>query len=71
MTDTTFKEWLFQIMIRRPKNNAYLESERGMEISKLCIDTERELHSWRRSDVDTFWIYVQLFTKYKTIALDT
>ena len=52
-------------MMRRPKNNSYLDSERGIEVGKLCIAVERELHSWRRSDVDTFWIDVQLFTKFK------
>jgi len=60
-----FLIWLASIMKLRPKNNSYLESPRGIEIAKLCIDHERENFSWRRSDTDTFWIDVQLFTKYK------
>lgn len=57
--------WIKEVMEARPKNNAYLDSERGIEVGKLCIDVERELFSFRRSDVDTFWIDVQLFIKYK------
>jgi len=31
----------------------------------LLEDFERETFNWRRGDPDTFWIDVQLFTKYK------
>ena len=58
-------KWLAAVMQNRPKGNAYLDSERGFEVGKLCIDISRELFSWRRSDIDTFWINVQLYTKYK------
>lgn len=58
-------KWLSQIMTVRPKENAYLDSPRGIEVGKLCINHERENFSWRRSDIDTFWIDVQLFVKYK------
>ncbi len=65
---TIDKEWgnhLTKIMLNRPNGNDFLESDRGMEIGKFCLAKERELFSWRRSDPDTFWIDVQLFTKYK------
>ncbi len=52
-------------MTVRPKGNCYLDSERGLEIGRLCIAYERNNFNWRRSDTDTFWIDVQLFTKYK------
>ena len=54
-----------RICRKRSSKNSYLNSERGFEIGKLCLKKERELFSWRRSDPDTFWIDVQLFTKYK------
>lgn len=60
-----FLLWLKEIMQCRPKGNAYLESQRGIEVARLCIDFERNNYSWRRSDIDTFWIDVQLLTKYK------
>ncbi|MGT2800670.1 hypothetical protein [Streptococcus marmotae] len=60
-----FKEWLAEVMPIRPQNNALLDSERGLEIAKLCIEIEREAFNWRRSDVDTFWIDIQMFVYYK------
>ena len=60
-----WKVWLTQVMIHRPKNNAYLNSKRGIEVAALMLDIERDLFSWRRSDIDTFWIDVQLAVKYK------
>lgn len=57
-------EWLGEVMRNRPVGNRYLDSARGVEIGKMCIGLERDNHSWRRSDTDTFWIDVQLFTKY-------
>lgn len=63
--NSTFLKWLTDVMRCRPKDNYYLESERGIEVAKLCIDFERNNYDWRRSDVDTFWIDVQLFVKYK------
>ena len=58
-------KWLAAVMQNRPKGNAYLDSERGLAIGSLCINLNREMFSWRRSDVDTFWLDVQLYTKYK------
>lgn len=58
-------KWLAAVMQNRPKGNAYLDSERGLAIGSLCINLNREMFSWRRSDVDTFWPDVQLYTKYK------
>ncbi len=63
--DKEFLIWLAEIMKVRPKDNCYLDSERGLEIGRLCIAHERNNFNWRRSDIDTFWIDVQLFTKYK------
>lgn len=63
--NTDWLEWLAEIMTHRPKNNAFLESPRGIEVGRLCIAFERDNFSWRRSDTDTFWIDVQLFVKYK------
>lgn len=60
-----WNEWLAEVMTHRPQRNKYLDCKRGIEIGRLCIDIERELFSWRRSDPDTFWIDVQLFVKYK------
>lgn len=62
---TDFKEWLAEVMQSRPKANEYLDSDRGMEIGKLCIDLNRETFAWRRADPDVFWLDVQLYTKYK------
>lgn len=58
-------EWLAQTMPIRPRGNIYLDSERGMEIGKLCLEIAREQFSWRRADPDTFWVDVQFYTKYK------
>lgn len=65
MTDDEYYSWLAKILSIRPKNNTYLESERGIEVAKICMNVQRKQFSWRRSDDDTFWIDVQLFTKYK------
>lgn len=63
--DKDWLNWLAQVMPYRPKGNAYLDSERGMEIGRVCLDFEKQNFNWRRSDPDTFWVDVQLFTKYK------
>lgn len=58
-------EWLAKTMSCRPEGNMYLDSERGLEIGKLCLDLAREDFSWHRIEPDVFWVDVQLFTKYK------
>ena len=60
-----WKMWLLRVMQNRPKGNMFLDSPRGIEVGKLCIDFDRQNYSWRRSDTDTFCIDVQLFVKYK------
>lgn len=65
MYDLVWKKWLADVMKIRPSGNRYLDSPRGMEIGRLALDFERENFSWRRSDVDTFWLDVMLCTKYK------
>ena len=66
MTDLTidWKNHLAQVMKHKPRNNALIESERGQQVAKIMIDFDRETFPWKRSDVDTFWIDVQLMTKY-------
>ena len=63
--NTEWLEWLATAMTIRPKGNKYLDSQRGIEVAKLMIDNEREAFNWRRSDVDTFWVDVQMAVKYK------
>lgn len=58
-------EWLAKVMQSRPKGNMYLDSPRGLEVSKMCLAYEKWDFTWHRSDEDTFWIDVQLFVKYK------
>lgn len=60
-----WKVWIANVMRIRPKGNEYIESKRGIQVAKLCFDFNREDFNWHRSDIDTFWIDVQLFVKYK------
>lgn len=57
--------WLAKVMQSHPKGSMYLDSPRGLEVSKLCLSYEKWDFTWHRSDEDTFWIDVQLFVKYK------
>ncbi|MGV2998570.1 hypothetical protein ACEF15_00345 [Streptococcus suis] len=43
----------------------YLTLNGGVEVAKLCIDYERQDFNWHRSDIDTFWIDIHMFVKYK------
>lgn len=63
--DPVWNEWLKEVMLSRPKNSPLLDCKRGMEIGRLALDLERNNFNWRRSDVDTFWLDVQLCVKYK------
>lgn len=65
LNDKVWNEWLATVMQNRPKNNRYIDSERGIEIAKIIFNFERDNFNWRRSDEDTFWVDVQLFVKYK------
>lgn len=65
LNDKVWNEWLATVMQNRPKNNRYIDSERGIEIAKLVFNFERDNFNWRRSDEDTFWVDIQLFVKYK------
>lgn len=60
-----WKEWLAKVMSLRPHGNMYLDSPRGIEVTKMCLAYEKSDFSWHRSDEDTFWIDVQMFVKYK------
>lgn len=60
-----FGQWLAKVMSLRPRGNVYLDSPRGVEVTRLCLDFERQDFSWHRSDEDTFWLDVQLAVKYK------
>ncbi len=57
--------WLAEVMRNRPKRNMYLDSPRGMEVTKMCLAFEKQDFTWHRSDEDTFWIDIQMFVKYK------
>lgn len=63
--DIVWLEWLNKVMELRPKNSQYLDSPRGIEVTKLCLGFEKQDFNWHRSDEDTFWIDVQLCVKYK------
>lgn len=65
ITDTIWADWLATVMSIRPNNNDYLDSARGTEVTKLCLDIEREDFNWHRSDTNTFWLDIQMFVKYK------
>lgn len=58
-------EWLAKVISQKPSHNMYLDSERGIEVARLCLKHEKQDFNWHRSDVDTFWIDVQMFVKYK------
>lgn len=62
---SVWHRWLAEVMTHRPKQNMYLDSPRGMEVTKMGIEHERKDFTWHRSDEDTFWIDIQLFVKYK------
>ena len=59
-----WKNWLWDVLSQQPKGNPYLCSPRGIEITNICLNYERDDFNWHRSDADTFWLDVQLFTKY-------
>ena len=58
-------QWITDVMVLLPTDSMYLNSERGIEVTKLCIDNARRDFSWRRADVDTFWIDIQMYVKYQ------
>ena len=58
-------KWLAKVMSERPKGNMYLDSPRGIEVTKMCLAYEKQDFTWHRGDEDTFWIDVQMFVKYK------
>ena len=58
--DDVWKEWIANVMAIKPKSNI-LDSKRGVEVTKLCISYERQDFNWHRSDINTFWIDVQMF----------
>ncbi|HFI0164064.1 TPA: hypothetical protein ACGORW_001890 [Streptococcus suis] len=62
--DNVWKEWIANVMAVKPKSDL-LDSKRGVEVTKLCIDYERQDFNWHRSDIDTFWIDIHMFVKYK------
>lgn len=60
-----FLEWLKNTLALRPPKNYYIDSERGVEVVRLCLDFNRNDFNWHRSDESTFWLDVMLFVKYK------
>ncbi|MDE7180075.1 MAG: hypothetical protein K2N88_02620 [Muribaculaceae bacterium] len=63
--DSIWLEWLKRVMELRPKDSPYLDSPRGIEVTKLCLAFEKQDFNWHRSDEDAFWIDVQMYVKYK------
>lgn len=62
--ESVWGQWLMKIAASRPKDNKHIESQRGQEILAVMLEEEKRAFNWRRSDLDTFWIDVQLFTLY-------
>ena len=63
--DNIWYEWIATVMAQKPQKNRWIDSKRGQEVVKMCINFERDDYNWHRSDVDTFWVDVQMFVKYK------
>lgn len=62
--DIVWLEWLDKVMKSRPSGNILLDSQRGIEVGRLCLELKKKDFNWHRSDEDTFWIDIQLFVKY-------
>ena len=62
--ELTWKQWLAEVMPKRPQENMLLDSKRGEELIALALDFERQDFNWHRSDTDTFWLDLQLAIKY-------
>ena len=63
--DNIWYEWIATVMAQKPQKNRWIDSKRGQEVVKMCINFERDDYNWHRSDTDTFWLDVQMFVKYK------
>lgn len=63
--DDIWHDWIATVMAQKPQNNRWIDSKRGQQVTKLCLNFERDDYNWHRSDTDTFWLDVQLFVKYK------
>lgn len=63
--DEVWSGWIADVMSQKPKDNRWIDSKRGREVVKLCINFERDDYNWHRSDTDTFWLDIQMFVKYK------
>lgn len=63
--DDIWYDWIAIVMAQRPQSNRWIDSKRGQQVTKLCLNFERDDYNWHRSDTDTFWVDVQLFVKYK------
>ena len=66
--DDVWKEWVANVMAIKPKSNL-LDSKRGVEVTKLCISYERQDFDWHRSDIDVFWVDVQINQTVNNIEL--
>ncbi|WP_422804234.1 hypothetical protein [Streptococcus sp. FT1-55] len=63
--DNIWYEWIATVMAQKPQKNRWIDSKRGQQVTKLCLNFERDDYNWHRSDTDTFWLDVQMFVKYK------
>lgn len=64
-SESVYLEWLAKVMMYRPPKNMYLDSDRGIEVGKLCLDFCKKDYAWHRTSPDVFWVDCQLFVKYK------
>ena len=63
--DNIWYERVATVMSQKPLKNKWIDSKRGQQVTKLCLNFERDDYNWHRSDTDTFWLDVQMFVKYK------
>lgn len=57
-------KWLYEVAMETRVGNPIIESERGQEITRVCLEEAKRAFSWRRDNPDTFWVDVQLYTHY-------
>ena len=47
--ELTWKQWLAEVMPKRPQENMLLDSKRGEELIALALDFERQDFNWHKS----------------------
>ena len=51
--DNIWYEWVATVMSQKPLKNKWIDSKRGQQVTKLCLNFERDDYNWHRSDTDT------------------